>query len=60
MEPLSKKKTINSIVSAFEELSSADQRRVFTRLKGVAGDGQVAVEKFIDELRDKRFRNGFA
>ena len=60
MVQLSKKKTFQNLVSAFATLSPADQRRALARFKGVAGNGQVAVDEFIDELRDKRFRNGFA
>jgi hypothetical protein len=48
------------IIEVFESLSPNEQRRMLSRLKSLASDDRSGIDGFVDKLRDKRFRKGFA
>jgi transposase-like protein len=60
MAKKSKTLTEEEILSAIRALHPVVQKRIFTKLKNPFGEEKLSIGPFIEELRDKRFRNGVA
>lgn len=54
------KSNISDVVAAFSALNEASQRATLARLKKLMPSDGLTVDKFVENLRDKRFRKGFA
>ncbi len=54
------KSNIGDVVAAFASLSETNKRMTLARLKKMMPSEELSVDEFIENLRDKRFRKGFA
>ena len=54
------KASISDVVAAFSSLDEASKRAALAKLKRLMPSDSLTVDKFVENLRDKRFRKGFA
>ncbi len=54
------KSNIGDVVTAFAALSETNKRMALAQLKKLMPSKDLSADEFIDNLRDKRFRKGFA